>query len=214
MGADYQRPSIVTVVSSSDKAYGTIEPPLREDMFLNPTHPYDSAKACQDIIARSYGNVYDLPVAVTRCANYFGGYDFGYSRIIPATIRSIVCGERPVLRSNGHFTRDFLYIEDAVDVQLLLAEKLGDEPTLRGEAFNFSYELEIEIIDIVRKILDITGSDLQPVILDEVKTETKRITLSSEKALRVLNWQPEHGFDAGLRKTIDWYVEYFRQVRV
>jgi len=203
-----KNPECITVVSSSDKAYGKIEIPLREDKLLNPTHPYEAAKASQDIIARSYGTIYGLPIGVTRCGNFFGGYDFTFSRIIPSTIRDAFREERPQLRSDGRFTRDFFYIEDAVDVQLYFAEQLAKHNSLQGQAFNFSFGLEIEILDIVKRILEIMKSDLEPEILNQARAETRRMTLDSTKAADILGWKPVIGFDEGLKRTIAWYTEY------
>ena len=206
-----KNPECVVVVSSSDKAYGVQEMPLRETQRLNPLHAYDTAKASQDHIAQTYGQAYGLAVAVTRCGNYFGGYDFTFSRIIPGTIRSVVSGERPVLRSDGHFTRDFLHIDDAVDVQLLMAEQLINGARIRGEPFNFSYGVELEVIEIVHRILQIMKSDLKPIVRDEVQSELRFLSLSTEKARAVLGWEPELGFDAGLERTVEWYTDYFAE---
>jgi CDP-glucose 4,6-dehydratase len=150
---------------------------------------------------------------VTRCGNFYGGYDFTFSRIIPGTIRNICLGQPPALRSNGRFTRDFLYIEDAVDAQLLLAERVTENPALWGEAFNFSYELQIEAIDIVQMILRKMQSTLVPEIQDDVVAETPHVALSSEKARRELRWRPTYGFTDGLSRTVDWYTGYFGAVR-
>ena len=89
---------------------------------------------------RSYADTYDLPVAITRCGNFFGGGDLNWNRIVPGTIRSVLRGERPVIRSDGQFVRDYFYVEDGAAAYMLLAEQLAGEPNLRGEAFNFSNE--------------------------------------------------------------------------
>ena len=201
-------PECLCVVSSSDKAYGEQEMPLRETQKLNPLHPYDVAKATQDLTAQSYAKNYGLAIGVTRCGNFFGGYDFNFNRIIPGTIRSVIEGKPPVLRSDGRFTRDFLYIEDAVDAQLLLAERMAESERVRGEAFNFSYGLEIEVLDIVSRILELMDVNVEPVIANNVVAETRYLTLSSDKARDQLDWSPQVGFDVGLQKTIDWYLDY------
>ncbi len=209
---DYIRlhqPHCISVISSTDKVYGRQPLPYREEMALQPLHPYEVAKASQDLTAQSYGKVFGSRVAVTRCGNYFGGYDFNFTRLIPGVVRSVMQGEAPSLRSNGRFTRDFLYIEDAADVQMLVAERLAGNKELHGEAFNFSYGEQLEVIDLVRQICGLLGSKLDPVVRDDVTTEIPHMHLSSDKAKRMLQWEPSYGFQQGLERTVDWYRNYF-----
>jgi CDP-glucose 4,6-dehydratase len=204
-----RQPSCVTVVSSSDKAYGTQALPYRESSALTPLHPYEVAKASQDLAAQSFGKIYGLPVAVTRCGNFFGPYDFNLTRLLPSACLSVANGERPVLRSDGLATRDFVYVEDAAEAQMLLACRLADDPSLYGEAFNFSYGEPIEVREILRRVSALSGKDLQPVLANSVKSEIRHMHLSSEKAATLLRWKPRVGFEEGLRRTVDWYVNYF-----
>lgn len=142
------------VVASSDKAYGDQEVlPYDEQTPLQGQHPYDVSKACGDLIARSYAVTYQLPVAITRCGNFYGGGDLHWNRIVPGTIRSIVQGQRPVIRSDGQYGRDYFYVEDGAAACMLLAERLARQPDLRGEAFNFSYEVQMTVLEIVQRIL-------------------------------------------------------------
>ncbi|MGH6610682.1 MAG: GDP-mannose 4,6-dehydratase [Burkholderiaceae bacterium] len=205
------RPECISVISSTDKVYGRQSVPFREEMALQPLHPYETAKASQDFAAQTYGKVYGCPVAVTRCGNYFGGYDFNYTRLIPSVVRDILQDQRPTLRSNGRFTRDFLYIEDAVDVQLLLAERLAEDQQLYGEPFNFSYGERIEVIDIVRQVCRLLNASVEPAVNEKTTAEIPHIALSSEKAERMLGWRPTHGFAKGLERTVRWYREHFSQ---
>jgi dTDP-glucose 4,6-dehydratase len=207
------QPSCVAVVSSSDKAYGGQTLPYRETSDLKPVHPYEVAKASQDLAAQSFGRVYRVPVAITRCGNFFGPYDFNFTRLIPGICRSLAQQETPRLRSDGRFTRDFLYIEDAVDAQLLLAERLSADQSLYGEAFNFSYGEQLEVLSIVRRLMEIAGVDAEPVVENNVEAEIRHMHLSSEKAERRLNWRPEVGFEEGLRRSVDWYLAFFRERR-
>lgn len=202
------QPSCVAVVSSSDKAYGSQRLPYRESSPLRPVHPYEVAKASQDLAAQSFGRVYGVPVAVTRCGNYFGPYDFNFTRLIPDVCRSLASGETPRLRSDGRFTRDFLYIEDAVDVQLLLAERLAVDQSLYGEAFNFSYGEQVEVREIVRRVMSLAGVDGLPIVENTVRAEIRHMHLSSEKAGKLLSWSPRVGFNEGLRRTVDWYLSF------
>lgn len=205
-----RNPKCICVVSSSDKAYGAQTLPYRESNALMPRHPYEVAKASQDHAAQSYGKVYNVPVAVTRCGNYFGPYDFNFSRLIPGVVKDIISGNAPELRSDGRFTRDFLYIEDAVDVQLLMAEQLARNPSLYGEAFNFSYGEQIEVIEIVNRIVAILDAQVEPKVNNTVQAEIRHMHLSSNKAAQKLNWTPRVGFDDGLQSTVLWYADFLR----
>jgi CDP-glucose 4,6-dehydratase len=203
-----QQPEAVVVVASSDKAYGHQPVPFSEDKPLEPLHPYEIAKATQDLLAQSYGRLFGLNIGITRCGNFFGGYDFAFERIIPYTIAQVLKGEAPVLRSDGQFTRDFLYVEEAARAHLLLAEKLAGDVSLRGEAFNFSHGVEITVLRLVQGILALMGSNLEPVIASTAKAEIEHMRLDSGKAKMKLGWQAELDFEAALRRTIDWYREH------
>ena len=203
------RPKCISVISSTDKVYGRQAIPYREDLPIQPLHPYETAKASQDFAAQTYGKIYKCPVAITRCGNYFGGYDFNFTRLIPGVVLSILKGQAPTLRSNGQFTRDFLHIDEAVDVQLLLAEQLSEDPKLYGEAFNFSYGERIEVLDIVHRICRLLNSPFVPVVNANSTPEIQHMHLSSEKANQILNWKPARSFDHGLARTVQWYRDYF-----
>jgi dTDP-glucose 4,6-dehydratase len=204
------QPACIAVVSSSDKAYGSQRLPYRESEALTPVHPYEVVKASQDLAAQSFGRVYGLPVAVTRCANYFGAYDFNFTRLIPGVCHALAKGDVPRLRSDGRFTRDFLYIEDAVDAQLLLAERLAVDQSLYGEAFNFSYGEQIEVLEIVRRLVSLADVAVEPVVDNSVSAEIRHMLLCSDKARDRLDWQPTVGFDEGLNRTLAWYLALLR----
>ena len=198
------------VVASSDKAYGDQEIlPYSENTPLIGRHPYDVSKSCADLICRSYYETYKLPVCVTRCGNFYGGGDLNFNRIIPGTIRSILNNDPPTVRSDGSFIRDYFYIEDAVLAYLLLAEKMDDK-SLHGEAFNFSNEIQISVLDLVNKIIDLMDSNLKPVILNEATNEIKHQYLSAKKAKDLLGWKPQFDINTGLQKTISYYIDFFR----
>ena len=197
------------VVASSDKAYGDQESlPYDEQTPLQGRHPYDVSKSCADLIAHSYAVTYDTPVAVTRCGNFYGGGDLNWNRIVPGTIRSILRGQRPVIRSDGNYTRDYFYVEDGAAAYMLLAQRLAQDPALRGEAFNFSNELQITVLQLVRHLLDLMASDLQPDVRNEANNEIRHQYLSAAKARTRLGWHPLFSLDSALKATIQWYREF------
>jgi CDP-glucose 4,6-dehydratase len=199
------------VIASSDKAYGDQEIlPYKEDAPVKGRHPYDVSKSCADLLAQMYAASYDLPVVVTRCGNFFGGGDLNWNRLVPGTIRSVIRGERPVIRSNGQFTRDYLYVEDGAGAYLLLAEQLAARPELRGEVFNFSYERRMTVLELMRQLLAAMGSTLEPDVRNQASNEITDQYLDATKARTMLGWAPRFTLDAGLRATVDWYREYFR----
>jgi CDP-glucose 4,6-dehydratase len=197
------------VIASSDKAYGDQEHlPYDEATPLQGRHPYDVSKSCADLIAHSYAVTYGLPVAITRCGNFYGGGDLNWNRIVPGSIRSILRGERPIIRSDGNFTRDYFYAEDGAAAYMLLAERLAHDPALRGEAFNFSNELQITVLTLVRRLLSLMGSTLEPDVRNEASNEIRHQYLSAARARERLGWAPLFTLDTGLTKTIRWYQEF------
>ena len=201
------------VTASSDKAYGIhTELPYSEDAPLKGSHPYDVSKSAADLIAHTYFNTYKLPVAVTRCGNFYGGGDLNFNRIVPGTIRSILQGMPPVLRSDGSMIRDYFYIEDGAHAYITLAEHMDDE-RIHGHAFNFSNENQVTVLELTQKILSLMGSNLQPNILATAAHEIPHQYLSAAKAREMLGWHPQFSLDEGLQKTILWYKSYFSQLR-
>jgi CDP-glucose 4,6-dehydratase len=197
------------VVASSDKAYGDQEHlPYNETMPLQGRHPYDVSKSCADLIAQTYAVSYNLPVAITRCGNFYGGGDLNWNRVVPGTIRSIIRGERPVVRSDGNFVRDYFYIEDGAAAYMLLAERLASYAGLRGQAFNFSNESQISVLDMVELILRKMKSSLRPEVLNQASNEIRHQFLSAERARTMLNWQPQFTLESGLDRTLAWYREF------
>ena len=200
------------IVASSDKAYGEHKDlPYTEEVPLRGLHPYDVSKSCVDLIAQAYYHTYKLPVCIVRCGNFYGGGDLNFSRIVPGTIRSVIHDERPIIRSDGTMVRDYIYILDAAEAYLLLIEKM-DELHLYGESFNFSNEIQMTVLDLTRKILQLMGrEDLEPVILNEATDEIKHQYLSTRKARESLGWAPAYTLEQGLRDTINWYLEFFNR---
>ena len=201
------------VLASSDKAYGeSQELPYLETMGLDAVHPYDVSKACADLISRCYAQTWGTPVVITRCGNFFGGGDLNWNRVVPGTIRSVLHGERPIIRSNGTPIRDYIYVEDAVSAYLTLAEKFAENPGLAGEAFNFSNETRLTVRELVNLTLELMGSKLQPIVQNEAKSEISNQYLDSSKALRILAWRAVYGLHDGLKRTIEWYRDHLGQM--
>lgn len=206
-------PSVKQIlIASSDKAYGDQERlPYTEESPLQAQHPYEVSKAAADMLASTYAITYKLPVAITRCGNFYGGGDLNWNRIIPGTIRSVLQDESPVIRSDGEYIRDYFYVEDGAAAYMLLAEELAARRELIGEAFNFSNEIKLTVREIVQLILGKMGSELQVEIRNEPSNEIRRQYLSSEKARQMLQWKPLFTLDEALEKTITWYKDFFNE---
>jgi CDP-glucose 4,6-dehydratase len=199
------------VLASSDKAYGDHEKlPYDEATPLQGRHPYDVSKSCADLIAQSYAYTWSLPVAITRCGNFYGGGDLNWNRIVPGTVRSILRGERPIIRSDGKFVRDYFYVEDGAAAYMLLAEKLAADRALAGAAYNFSNQQQLTVLELVGKILEAMQSRLEPVVLNEASNEIRHQYLDASRARRELDWKPLFDLDEGLRRTIAWYRELLK----
>lgn len=199
------------VTASSDKAYGDQEKlPYDETSPLQGSHPYDVSKSCADLLAHAYYDTYKLPVCVTRCGNFYGPGDLNFNRIVPGTIWSVLKGEAPTIRSDGTYIRDYFYVKDGALAYLHLAEKMQD-PKIHGEAFNFSNELQITVLELTTKILKLMGkTDMKPVVLNQASNEIKHQYLSAKKAREMLGWESKYDIDDALKETIAWYKELFK----
>jgi len=198
------------VVASSDKAYGEQDVlPYSEEMPLRGANAYDVSKTCADLIAQAYATTWDVPVAVTRCGNFYGGGDLNFSRLVPGVLRDVLHGRRPVIRSDGSFIRDYIHVEDGVSAYLATAEALAARPELAGRAFNFSLERPLSVLEMVKEIQRAAGSDLEPVILNEATNEIHAQYLNSKRARDELGWEPIVGLEEGLRRTVEWYRRHF-----
>jgi len=207
-----QNPSVQRIVAaSSDKAYGTSPTlPYTEDMPLRGEHPYDVSKSCMDLLCQAYAHTYNLPLCVVRCGNIYGPGDVHFSRLIPGTIQSVVNGERPEIRSDGTFVRDYLYVEDVVNGYLRVAEAM-DRTDVRGQVFNLGPNTPLTVIEVVEMILTVMGKkDLGFTIQNRVKDEIHDQYLSGVKAEKLLGWKPRHTLEEGLKKTIPWYEKLLR----
>jgi CDP-glucose 4,6-dehydratase len=197
------------VVASSDKAYGSHKIlPYKEDAPLIGDHPYDVSKSCADLIAYTYYHTYNVPVAVTRCGNIYGPGDFNYSRILPDAMRCMHYGRTLLIRSDGKFTRDYVYVDDIVNGYILLGEKLK-KLKLAGEAFNISDENPISVLKLLKLLSTISGKKLNYKILNQARYEIKDQYLASGKARKILGWKPEYTLEQGLAGAVEWYSQYY-----
>jgi len=198
------------VIASSDKAYGhSLKLPYKEDSPLRPVYPYDVSKACAEMVGVSYAKTFDLPIAITKCGNLYGGGDLNWNRLIPGTIRSMIRGEIPIIRSNGKLIRDYIYVEDVVKAYVLLSRELSSNSKYVGEAFNFSNETPVNVMNIVKLIIKKFKKKIEPIIEDKIKGEIINQFLDSSKAKKELGWSPIFSLESGLDKTISWYEDYF-----
>jgi CDP-glucose 4,6-dehydratase len=202
------------VQASSDKAYGAHTVlPYTEEAALIGRHPYDVSKSCADLLAQSYWATYKLPVAITRCGNFYGGGDLNFNRIVPGTIRSLIDGQRPVIRSDGTLIRDYFYVKDGVAAYILTAEQLL-QGQAAGEAYNFSNETQVTVRELVDAICRVAGvTHPEPIVLNDAPNEIPHQYLSAAKARRALGWKAGFSLEEGLVETVDWYRQYFAELK-
>ena len=200
------------LIASSDKAYGSHDVlPYDESFALKGEYPYDVSKSCTDLLSNCYFKTYGLPVVITRSANFYGGGDYNFSRIVPDTIISVLNNNPPIIRSDGSFVREYIYIKDTVDAYVKLAENIDK---VKGQAFNISSGTKYSVLEVVNKILALMNSNLKPIILNEVKSEIKHQYLSGDKIKEFLSWEHKYTFDEGLKETIEWYKEIFKKDKI
>jgi len=198
-----------TVTASSDKAYGA-QPvlPYDEDMPLLAVNPYDVSKACADLVSQSYHKTFDVPVCITRCGNFFGPGDRNWERLVPGTIRSLVYGERPIIRSDGTMVRDYLYVVDGALAYLQLVEVMASDPSVVGQAFNFSTETPLTALELTARIQDAAGTAFEPDVQATATHEIDSQYLSATKARKLLGWAPRFTLEEALEQTVAWYRAY------
>jgi CDP-glucose 4,6-dehydratase len=196
------------IVASSDKAYGTSSRlPYTEDQPPLGRHPYDVSKSCTDLLATSYAMTYELPVAIARCGNVYGGGDLHWNRVVPGTIRALLEDRAPEVRSDGNYTRDYIHVDDIAEAYVVLAENLHRRD-LWGEPFNFAAGEPVTVLDLIAAITRVIGSNREPVILDVARAEIPHQHLDPSKAERLLRWRSRIGLNEGLARTVSWYRDY------
>lgn len=210
------------ILASSDKAYGEYpidKMPYRETYPLLPKYPYDTSKACADLISQAYAiNIYSLPIIITRFANIYGPGQLNFSAIVPDGIRSALGYSTFIPRSDGKMIRDFIYSEDVTDLYVTMAEALSKKPdTLRGEVFNAGSDCPINMRTLISKIYNLVGNQEElELIIEKMKNkktigEIRHQHMTFSKVKKYFNWSPKHNIDVGLQKTIDWYIRYFHK---
>jgi|SRR3989344_9699036 len=195
------------IIASTVHVYGdNPKTPFKEEYFPQPSRPYETSKACADLLAQSFADTYNLPVEIPRFVNIYGPGDSNFSRLIPKVIKSILVGEKPEVWDIGSI-RDFLYIDDVISAYLKLAEKkLNGGKRLR--VFNFGTGKPIKIHDLVLKIIELSKKKIKLEMEkppEERANEIKKQYVSITKAKRELNWFPKVSLEDGLTRTIDWY---------
>lgn len=196
------------IIASSDKAYGSCKNlPYKEDTPLRGAHPYDASKSCADLLCGVYHNTYKLPVCVTRCGNIYGPGDYHLSRIVPNAVMSAIRNKVFAIRSDGKFTRDYIYVEDVVNGYIGLAENMA-RSDIFGQAFNFSNEKPISVLELVKTIYDLAGNKPRYKILNSAKHEIRDQYLCGKKVKLYLGWQPAYSLRKGLIDTIRWYRKF------
>lgn len=206
------------VIASSDKAYGasnTILSPYKEDHRLEGRYPYDVSKSCADLIAQSYHQTYNMPIGITRCGNIYGGGDMNWDRLVPGTIRSLYYDQSPVLRSDGKYVREYIYIEDVISAYLCLAENLSNSESLWGEPFNFSARSAVSVLELVCRLKTLMDKEILGIHVSRTaKAEILSQYLSARKSRELLGWAPQFELTRGLRETIKWYTEFFNKEKI
>ena len=210
--AKLYRPKIKFIFSSSDKAYGSSKKlPYKEDFPLNGLNPYDASKACADIISRSYAKAFNLQVCVTRFVNIYGPGDVNWDRIIPGTIKSLINNKKPILRSNGRFLRDYLFIDDVVNGYIMLGNAMQNKK-LKGIAINFGSGKPITVLNLVKKMLKINNNNSKfYIIKNKVKNEIKDQYSGYQLAKETIHWKPKISLEEGLVKTFSWYKKRIKK---
>lgn len=196
------------IIASTTHVYGNNKLPYLEDYTPRPTRPYETSKACNDLIAQSYAETFNLPVLIPRFVNIYGPGDLNFTRLIPKTIKSVLLGKSPQMWG-GEALREYLFIDDAVEAYL----KLGSSDLNlvgKNKVFNFGSGDRISVKDLMERIIEITETSLQiEKIKEERDLEIRSQYVSSVKAKKILDWESSVNLEEGLKRTVSWYTEYF-----
>ncbi len=203
--------NLPVVVASSDKAYGISNKlPYLETHELNGIYPYEVSKSITDMLVKSYYQTYKLNVVSLRCGNIYGGGDFNWDRLIPGVCKWLFNNEQPILRTDGSFKRDWVYVEDVVDAYIQVGSSLFNQDKKISLAYNFaadSYKTVIEVYNEVCK--SITGKIIEPIYKIDSDTEIPDQYLDCQKIRDELGVRSKVNLDKGISLTVNWYKDYF-----
>jgi CDP-glucose 4,6-dehydratase len=189
------------IVTSSDKAYGKSKETYTESHPLAGDHPYDASKSAADLVTQSYIKTYNAPVSIVRFGNIYGPGDLNASRIIPGIMHAAITGEELLLRSDGTFVRDYVYVGDVVNAYLFLSNHFDNAS---GEAYNIASETTLSVIDLIKQAEKIIGVHIKYRVVNTQKNEIPKQHLDWNKIAR-LGWKPEFTLEMGLLETLGWY---------
>ena len=219
---EYKSEIKAVVVASSDKAYGHYPKnklPYKENYELKAEYPYDTSKACADMIAKTYAaKLFKLPILITRFANIYGPGQLNFTALIPDAIKSCISKNKFIIRSNGESIRDFVYIDDIIDLYKLLAENLYKNPKkFSGEVFNAGTNIRHKIKDIIKEIFTYgkKNKELKEILKKMHKNKTSGELVAQymdyEKLNTYLGWKPKFKFSNTLPDLFSWYKKYFKK---
>jgi dTDP-glucose 4,6-dehydratase len=207
---------------STDEVYGSLGDTgaFSETTPYAPTSPYSASKAGADHLVQAYFHTYGLPVLITNCSNNYGPYQFP-EKLIPLMILNAIEGKPLPIYGNGLNVRDWLYVEDHCSGIMTVFEK-----GICGEQYNIGTQNEktnTEIVDKVCQILNdkrppcdnhslkdksITSYEMLKTFVQDRPGHDRRYAINPEKITSQLGWQPQHDFESGLEKTIQWYLDH------
>ncbi|MCL4338830.1 GDP-mannose 4,6-dehydratase [Patescibacteria group bacterium] len=197
------------IVASSDKAYGKIlnsQLKYSESDPLRGDHPYEVSKSSADLISYSYYKTYGLPTTITRFGNIYGEGDMHFSRIIPGIMEAIVKKQTFLIRSNGKYIRDYLYVKDVVRGYLLLAQNIAKT---KGEAYNFGSDDSFSVLDLIGLLEKVLDMKIKYKIINTAKNEIPYQSLDWTKIRKTVGWKPEYTIKNTMKNIYNWYTNYY-----
>ena len=206
--------NIPIVAASSDKAYGESDNlPYLETHNLNGNYPYEVSKSATDLLCKTYLTTYNLNVSTLRCGNIYGGGDLNWERLIPGVTRWLIKKEQPILRTNGTFKRDWVYVEDVVQAYIGVGNALLENNPKISDAYNFSSTSYLSVMDIYKKLVsNFSDTYIEPIIEEDSEFEIKDQYLSSDKIEKELGIKSVFDLDTSISKTVDWYKKYLNSL--
>jgi len=210
---------------STDEVYGDLggsSASFTEETAYAPSSPYSATKAASDHLAHAWRRTYGLPVLTSHCTNNYGPWQFP-EKLIPRMILNAVQGEPLPLYGHGRHVRDWLYVDDHVHALRIILER-----GRVGQTYNVGAHNPRQNIDVVRAVCRLldelhpqsrpTGPYGTPVSHEHLITHVEdrpghdlRYALDAGKLQRELGWQPQESFESGLRKTVEWFLQWHQK---